>query len=125
MKNTFSDPMKTTFQCEYEMLRQISSLFHSVLFRSNAVRTLKLYHRENHDSSLSGKIKTLLERDVYPNILFPDAKDCKVYLRSVLLPDRSHLFVLSDGIYSFAVHLIMNRSGKELGRIEFRSWMEI
>ena len=121
-KIDYRNPMAKTFQYEYALYLLMSDLFHDIHCSSVfALKTLKLYYMDLVTTNKSGhpsyekqyvienKVSYWIKRDVLKQINFPQMDQCKVNVRIKQTMDDSHIFVYSDGIYTFSLSLIFDK----------------
>ncbi len=58
------------------------------------------------------KMEALVTRDVLGNISFPMMSSCAAELTVVPMEDGSHMFIFSDGVYTFSVSLELTKKGQ-------------
>ena len=124
---TYDNPLSGTFRCEYALYKTVSELFESVRCRSMCIASLKLYFSELPERKESrhksredylDEMKALVDRDVVGHINFPMINVCTAEVNTIPEKDGTHSFVFSDGIYSFRLHLEMNRAKPVRIRVE-------
>ena len=125
---SYKDPMTKIFQYEYALFEEISALFGGVSYRSKAIDRLRMYFyelpvggegRHSNDpeevpagkkkrtrEAVREKIRNYVLRDVAGQITFPMMDACRVYMKVIENPDRTHTFIFTDEIYEFSVRLV-------------------
>lgn len=135
----YSNPLTGAYQYEYALVREISGLFKAVITNSMCIERLKLYFRElpiekpeekkdinlTNDSSggknkktdkrVMSEIKDLVNRDVIGKVRFPLMHECMAELLVMPKEDGKHIFIFTDGIYSFSIELMSNKKNKPYG----------
>ena len=122
------NPHEILFRNEYALYMAMTELFASVDCRSMCIGVLEMYFRElphrkekpegrTHQDkaritqeSLLDEMRNLVGRDVIGKITFPMINICRVNVWTIPQEDESHVFVFSDGIYSFSIRLEMDKS---------------
>ncbi|MBR6380189.1 MAG: hypothetical protein IKS07_00750 [Lachnospiraceae bacterium] len=119
-EKSYKDPMTKTYQYEYALFAAVSELFGAVRARSCVPERLKLYFMElpesskteRHREAVLAEMRALTERDVTGRICFPMHSACAAEVRTRVLPDGTHLFIFSDGIYGFTVRIRALQKGR-------------
>ncbi len=138
----YTNPLTKVFQYEYALFLQMSALFEKVICRSRNIENLKLYFLELPKGSSESRqpeggeekeekekktrekflkeVGQLVARDVAGQVEFPMMHVCTAYMQIIPEEDGTHTFVFSDGIYTFSVHMVMQKGGRPL-RIETKN----
>ncbi len=120
------NPLANTYAYECALYRVMSDMFESVICRSMCIGTLEMYFsdlphaKENADGervtnnkkrrtqeAVLDEVRNLVEKDVIGNINFPMMHRCAAEAYTLPQEDGSHVFVFTDGIYSFELGLDM------------------
>lgn len=132
----YTNPLTKVFQYEYALVSEISNLFKEVKTNSMCVERLKLYFRElpvekngehqDEDEKIEGvddkkrktdkevleEIRNMVNRDLIGKVRFPKMQECMAELLTISKEDGKHIFVFTDGVYTFSAELIIKKKNK-------------
>ncbi len=130
MRNFYKNPMSQTFCYEYALYEMLSDLFAGTSCNSMLIGTLRMYYsdlvKENDHKHnpyapvtfsyekqyvIEEKINYLIARDVVGKVTFPGMHLCRAEVKVRTMPDGSHAFLFTDGIYAFEAMLAYGKKG--------------
>ncbi len=134
---SYRNPLTKIFQYEYALFEAVSKKFAHVEVKSMSIENLKMYFKElplkskeegesstdvNQEQEKQPKkmsqekmlkdMESLVSRHLSGKIHFPMMDKCAAEVSTVSAEDNTHWLIFTDGVYGFALHLIVKGKGK-------------